>query len=407
MFFKKIKGNPMQSTTYTSRSLATVFLFFSLGFATHANAFSIQTEDFHEGLASVKINGKGGYIDKTGKLVIPLQFDFVGDFREGLARVKVKGSLGYINKLGKFVIVTKLNAKSDLIDDFSEGMARIEVNGKSGYIDKTGKQVIPPQFDWAREFKDGLARVSINGKGGYIGKDGKLALEMQFDGDGEIFSEGLLAVRVGEKWGYIDKTGKQVITPKFTGANKFSDGLASVDVGDYYKAHYIDRDGNLVLSPQIRVNAASGFCEGLAAIEVGEKWGYINKSGQQLIELQFDSANDFSDGLAMIKVNGKPYYIDQVGKIIIDVQGSLVDEITTADVNEKSEKIQKVSAFRKSLSQGDETNCGSAIEVKGKLVKVAFAVANFGNEHWIRRDEVFPAGYECRFVNGQYQSPTL
>lgn len=77
----------------------------------------------------------------------------------------------------------------------------------------------------------------------------------------------------------------------------------------------------------------------------------------------------------------------------------------------KSEEVKKatehrqLSSFRKSLRDGDETNCGPIIEVKGKLVKISFPVANYGNEHWIHRDEILPAGYGCHFVNGQYQSP--
>lgn len=72
---------------------------------------------------------------------------------------------------------------------------------------------------------------------------------------------------------------------------------------------------------------------------------------------------------------------------------------------QQAKEQQQVVAFRKSISGGDESNCGPIIEVKGKLIKVAVAVANYGNEHWVRRDEIYPSGWECRFVNGQYQPP--
>jgi len=71
---------------------------------------------------------------------------------------------------------------------------------------------------------------------------------------------------------------------------------------------------------------------------------------------------------------------------------------------EQAQERKKLAAFRKSLREGDDTNCGPIIEVKGKLVKVAFAVANYGNEHWIKRDQILSTEYGCRFVNGQYQS---
>ncbi|MDR2409638.1 MAG: WG repeat-containing protein [Bacteroidales bacterium] len=41
--------------------------------------------DFSEGLAYVELNGKYGYIDKTGTEVIPLKYDDAWGFSEGLS----------------------------------------------------------------------------------------------------------------------------------------------------------------------------------------------------------------------------------------------------------------------------------------------------------------------------------
>ena len=43
--------------------------------------------EYSEGLASVEINGKYGFIDKSGTKVIPCMYDFVYSFRDGLAKV--------------------------------------------------------------------------------------------------------------------------------------------------------------------------------------------------------------------------------------------------------------------------------------------------------------------------------
>ena len=61
---------------------------------------------FSEGLASVKIGNKYGYIDKTGQVAIKPQFDEVEEFSEGLASVKIgdKYSYGYIDKSGQMVM---------------------------------------------------------------------------------------------------------------------------------------------------------------------------------------------------------------------------------------------------------------------------------------------------------------
>lgn len=82
------------------------------------------------------------------------------------------------------------------------------------------------------------------------------------------------------------------------------------------------------------------------------------------------------------------------------VDAALAKEAAARQAKEQ----QQLASFRKSLAEGGETNCGPVIEAKGKLVKVAVAVSGYGSEHWIRRDEIFPSGYGCRFFNGQYQT---
>ena len=60
-------------------------------------------------MAKVNIADKFGFIDKTGKLVIPAQFDDAEPFSKGLAVVKIKGKYGFIDKAGKLVIPAKFD----------------------------------------------------------------------------------------------------------------------------------------------------------------------------------------------------------------------------------------------------------------------------------------------------------
>lgn len=87
----------------------------------------------------------------------------------------------------------------------------------------------------------------------------------------------------------------------------------------------------------------------------------------------------------------------------LKIEAKIDEEVFKLRQAQQAKEKKQVIAFRKSISIGDQTNCGLAIEIKGKLVKVAFAVANYGNEHWIRRDQIFPSGFGCSFYNGQYQ----
>lgn len=126
---------------------------------------------------------KYGYIDCDGQLTIPLQFDAAGSFREGLAAVKVKDRWGFIDKTGKLVIqpqfLNRLSGPpwkpgfSPLIG-FHEGLAVVGTETGNAYINRTGETVIPPAFLWYGSFSDGLASV-FDGRQtvGYIDKQGK------------------------------------------------------------------------------------------------------------------------------------------------------------------------------------------------------------------------------------------
>jgi hypothetical protein len=89
----------------------------------------------------------------------------------GLYPVSVDGKWGYIDKTGAWAIEP---AGFDDARSFSEGLAAVSVDGKYGYIDKTGAWVIPLRFDGAGSFSNGLARARLGDRWGYIDKTGRL-----------------------------------------------------------------------------------------------------------------------------------------------------------------------------------------------------------------------------------------
>jgi hypothetical protein len=54
------------------------------------------------------------------------------------------------------------------------------------------------------------------------------------------------------------------------------------------RAGYIDQSGSFIIQP--RFDEALGFSEGLATIKVGEKWGYVNKLGGVVILPEHDES---------------------------------------------------------------------------------------------------------------------
>lgn len=168
-----------------------------------------------------------------------------------------------------------------------------------------------------RETKTNKITVYSSGdQYGFIDKTGKLVIDPQFD-DVDRFSEGLAAVEIKENgWGFIDKSGKMVIEPKFDRVHSFSEGLAAVKTKDGWG--FIDKSGKMVIKPTF--DYSYGFFEGLARVEIGKKTGFIDKTGKIVINPIFnnDNVGDFHEGLACVKIGEKEGFIDKTGKIVID-----------------------------------------------------------------------------------------
>ena len=94
---------------------------------------------FHDGLAVVKAAERYGYIDRSGAIVIPIQWMAAYDFSEGLAALRVdKKHFQFIDTAGTVVIKSK---KYDSVGRFRNGICRVVKGGKMKWIDTKGKEL--------------------------------------------------------------------------------------------------------------------------------------------------------------------------------------------------------------------------------------------------------------------------
>jgi hypothetical protein len=301
-------------------------LFVALTFCCLANGQSISRTPL---LRPIQQDGKWGYIDSSGKIVIKPQFAWAEEFSEGLAAFENEdGKHGYIDEMGRVVIEPKF----DNWTEFSEGLAAVSVDFEWGYIDKTGKWAILPQFAVGRPFSDGLALVGVplNGKVSFppgpekhvfIDKAGKVVIDPKDDILNGTFSEGVGTVQFITNHGVnavlIDRTGKVIVSVQDIETDGFSEGVTPAKKNG--KWGYIDTNGRFVIEPQFE--EAHTFSEGLAAVLIGEKWGFINHQGKILIKPRFDyGPTGFSEGLAVASVNNDCVLLDKTGKVQVRVR---------------------------------------------------------------------------------------
>lgn len=190
---------------------------------------------------------------------------------------------------------------------------------------------------------DGLLRVSDNliafeqaGFCGFLRADAEVALPARFAAV-RSFVDGFAAAQAtkadGGGWGYIDKRGEFVFKDRrgeIEDVKSFSDGMAAIQVRG--KWGFIDRSFRPRVKP--KYDDVRGYHDGLAAVSRDGVWGYITKTGKKVV-WDLEEAHDFPDparlepearlddkpvSLALAKKDGLYGYLDKRGKWRIEPQ---------------------------------------------------------------------------------------
>ncbi len=302
-------------------------------------------------LLPVKYGSTYGYIDRSGKVVVPLIYKRAGCYEGGVAVVAdTNGNWGYIDNAGKYVVKPAYSYAAT----YSEGVAWVVPhNGCPTLIDKNGVQQLLLQHAQSAEmYSEGMAAYSTlteNGElWGFVDKKGKVVLNPQYNAV-SYFSGGMCAVMNSSgRWGYIDKKGDLAVPYLFDNANPFVGVKAKVAVSG--KFGVIDKKGNYLLSPTyddldldgnqylVKNKGLWGWLNAdkeevipalftdaypfrgnkMAAAKNGGKWGYINTKGKFVIAPQYDFAFGYDGDMALVEMSGKYGFIDQLGNYVVD-----------------------------------------------------------------------------------------
>jgi hypothetical protein len=187
---------------------------------------------------------------------------------------------------------------------------------KYGYKDGTGKVVIKSKYEKANPFIEGFASVKFNKKWGFIDSKGKEITTFKYDDNDSVvyhFSEGRAAVRA-EKWGYIDTSGIEVIDLKYSTAEDFINGKARVHQGKSV-SKLIDKEGKTI--HQKTYDHVYTFKGNRARVTLGNKCGYIDHSGTEIIPVIYSLGTDFDEGIAIVYKDNKAGAIDTNGNMVI------------------------------------------------------------------------------------------
>lgn len=291
--------------------------------------------DFQNEVAAVKLGSKYGFIDINDNIIVDFKYDSARNFSNGYAVVK-RVSLGDTSNIYQYLLIDEKTLHEinhhefTYLEPFSEGFAQASVERSDcvGFINTSLDMIIPELYMWSSEFKDGLASVSVDGYyKGFINTKGDIIIPLEFI-DTHDFSNSIAAFKSSTcgLWGFLDKSGNCIIEPTYNEVGDFNEGLTwgrKESYKNFNTLYFINSFGDIVFN--VNCDHAWSFSDGLCPVAIDNsgikdghnfKWGYINKGGEIVIDFKFDLAFPFDNGIARVNLNDSFGYIDYSGNFI-------------------------------------------------------------------------------------------
>ena len=184
-----------------------------------------------------------------------------------------------INSIEREIIV---EPKYDICNNFLfSPITEVKLNGKWGFIDTNGKEITPIKYDFCRSFSHNYDNATV---------------------------------KLGGKWGFVDTNGNEVILSEDYD-----------DIGYPWRLHIYD---DWWLGGNSEFELSRLFYGGIAAVVKNGKWGFINKKGEEIVPLKYDSASvlEYDKIRSLVKIGEKCGLMDTNGKEVIPVKYDEFDE---------------------------------------------------------------------------------
>ncbi len=217
-----------------------------------------EAQDFKNGKAVVKVqDGYYAIIDLNGNILNTFKYAVVGNIGEGLLSFKreEEGKFGFIDENGNVIIPPKFSSA----EDFSNGRAVVNMSddytNNYGLIDRKGNFVISPKYNEIQLLDEERLAVGIAIDKGepYIGSkyaigdvNGNLLTDFVYYGVSK-YKYGLASAYNDTNTFFIDKTGKKLDRlPSVDGNGTLSikDDLIRADVD--MRISYLDKNGKVI-----------------------------------------------------------------------------------------------------------------------------------------------------------------
>jgi len=136
---------------------------------------------YSDGLLPVRRDGKYGYLDLEGNLVIPCIYDYAQDFQNGAACAKLDGKYGLIDASGEVLLPFKFKFGTALTSDLFYFYGYFNYGENSCFVNAAGEYVFPEQPCHINVWDDPATMYAVHqdGQWGVINLQGEWIVPLQ------------------------------------------------------------------------------------------------------------------------------------------------------------------------------------------------------------------------------------
>lgn len=310
---------------FINMKLVSAGFFTSCGFAT-------VILELNDGTNSGPIKRIDGIINKNGEVIIRAKpgITHICDDLYSLAILPSEDDV--IIRLKDHKIIAKQTGQGPASKNEYILVVYPNEEKRYGFIDFDGNPVLQSLnvMRTSYSFFEQRARITNeNWEPQIIDMDGKIVGSITFSDLGQKYTEGLIPAKSKDGvTGYINQSGYYVFTVFFITKNgipqatDFNDGYAAVKTSEEPSTwKTINKDGQII-SSNIYIDMMKNFSCGLSLVskytpdKKEVKYGYVNTSGEYLINPILEQGDSFHDGYARIVYNGYEGLLKTNGKVI-------------------------------------------------------------------------------------------
>jgi hypothetical protein len=258
-----------------------------------------------------------GFVDSEEKYIVnpiykEVDYNF-GYSKEGLFKViDTKDKIGFVNASGKLIVPCKY----DYVSSFENGFSVVrylkgEYEYTYGFIDSTGKEVIPVKYGHLEYYPED--KVLVYGDEtvsdlGLMNLKGEILIPAQYVYWSKNISKGLWPVGKNDKFGAINLKNQVIIPFDFAMIESYSDalGIAAAQKEESGKFGFIDRTGKTVIPFEYDFGWPS---DKYIIVKKNSKWGIIDSKNKIILPFEYaEILSTFDNSAWVIKNEGEEMF---------------------------------------------------------------------------------------------------